>query len=71
LIAEEYYANDYPEDEVDSDDEFDRDPYRFRKADSDDEFDLNDEAAWSDDDGQGMKLPWKARDKKDVGSDSD
>jgi hypothetical protein len=38
--AEEYYANDYPEDEVDSDDEFERDPYRYHHG--DEEYDLDD-----------------------------
>lgn len=30
IVAENYYTADYPEDEVESDDEFDRDPYRYR-----------------------------------------
>ena len=44
LTAENYYQNDYPEDEVDDDDEFDRDPYKYRKGiiASDEEYDLND-----------------------------
>ncbi|KAK5174751.1 uncharacterized protein LTR77_001834 [Saxophila tyrrhenica] len=29
--AEDYYGADYPEDEVESDDEFERNPYRYRK----------------------------------------
>ncbi|KAF2686336.1 hypothetical protein K458DRAFT_430185 [Lentithecium fluviatile CBS 122367] len=46
--AEEYYANDYPEDEMSSDDEYDRNFYKpsHRKG-SDEEYDLNDS---SDDD---------------------
>ena len=35
--AEDYYGNDYPEDEIDSDDEYDRDAYKYRKYVSDDE----------------------------------
>ena len=40
--AEDYYANDYPEDELDSDDEFGRDPYqrRYRHGSDDEEYDL-------------------------------
>ncbi|KAF3051102.1 hypothetical protein E8E11_004087 [Didymella keratinophila] len=42
--AEEYYANDYPEDELSEDDEFDRDPYKrkHRHGSDDEEFDAND-----------------------------
>jgi hypothetical protein len=42
--AEEYYANDYPEDELSEDDEFDRDPYKkdHRRGSDDEEFDAND-----------------------------
>ncbi|KAF1961831.1 hypothetical protein CC80DRAFT_488235 [Byssothecium circinans] len=49
--AEDYYANDYPEDEVDSDDEYDRNPYqsKFRHGSDDEEFDLNDDS--EDDEG--------------------
>lgn len=36
-IAEDYYGNDYPEDELDSDDEFDREVYKYRNGASDDE----------------------------------
>ncbi|KAF2634790.1 hypothetical protein P280DRAFT_485194 [Massarina eburnea CBS 473.64] len=43
--AEDYYANDYPEDEVDSDDEFDRNLYqsKFRHGSDDEEYDLDDD----------------------------
>ena len=37
ITAEDYYGNDYPEDEVDSDDEFGRGAYNYRHAASDDE----------------------------------
>ncbi|KAF2624792.1 hypothetical protein BU25DRAFT_134507 [Macroventuria anomochaeta] len=42
--AEEYYANDYPEDELSEDDEFDRDPYKanHRHGSDDEEFNAND-----------------------------
>ena len=43
--AEDYYGNDYPEDEVNSDDEFGRGAYNYRHAASDDE-----EFGWSDED---------------------
>ncbi|KAF2995511.1 hypothetical protein E8E13_001200 [Curvularia kusanoi] len=48
--AEEYYANDYPEDELSDDDEFGRDPYKraHRRGSSDEEFDAADSG---DDDG--------------------
>ena len=37
IIAEDYYGNDYPEDELDSDDEFERNAHRYRiDASSDD-----------------------------------
>lgn len=48
--AEDYYANDYPEDELSSDDEYDRDPYKYR-GEGDEEYDLDD-AESDDDDGE-------------------
>lgn len=42
--AEDYYGNDYPEDEVNSDDEFGRGAYDYRHAASDGE-----EFGWSED----------------------
>ena len=53
--AEEYYANDYPEDELSEDDEFGRDPYKRdnRHGSDDEEFDANDsgnDAIGSDED---------------------
>jgi hypothetical protein len=43
--AEEYYANDYPEDELDEDDEYDRDLYqqKFRAGSDDEDDDFPDE----------------------------
>lgn len=50
MIAEDYYGNDYPEDEVDSDDEYGRDAYQYRNNDSDnEEFDQD----WSHDEDGG------------------
>ncbi|KAA6413702.1 MAG: hypothetical protein FRX48_02063 [Lasallia pustulata] len=48
--AEDYYANDYPEDEVTSDDERDMGAYEHRRGASDAEEYDEDTAAWSDDD---------------------
>lgn len=52
--AEEYYANDYPEDELSEDDEFDRAPYKkaHRRGSEDEEFDADesDEALGSGED---------------------
>jgi hypothetical protein len=47
--AEDFYANDYPEDEVDSDDEYDRRAYRYRSHASDEEEFDEDKYNWSDD----------------------
>lgn len=45
MAAEDFYGNDYPEDEIDSDDEYGRDAYQYRNYNSDDEeFDRD----WSD-----------------------
>ncbi|MCJ1478124.1 hypothetical protein MMC13_006800 [Lambiella insularis] len=48
--AEDYYANDYPEDEVNSDDEHGRGAYDYRHAGSDDEEYDEDAATFSDQD---------------------
>lgn len=37
--AEDNPANDYPEDEVSSDDQFSRNPYKYRQYHSDNEYD--------------------------------
>jgi hypothetical protein len=53
--AEDYYGADYPEDEVDDDDEYDRSVYKYQNgASEDEEWDLkgNDDGAWSDEDGK-------------------
>lgn len=43
-LAEDYYGADYPEDEVDADDEFDRNAYKYRtgNASDEEEYDLQD-----------------------------
>ena len=48
-IAEDYYGNDYPEDEVDTDDELGRGAYNYRHYASDDEEFGDEEPNWSDD----------------------
>ncbi|KAF2015519.1 hypothetical protein BU24DRAFT_491755 [Aaosphaeria arxii CBS 175.79] len=47
--AEDYYANDYPEDEMSSEDEFDRGAYNYFHGESDEEYDLADEVGDDDD----------------------
>lgn len=48
MTAEDFYGNDYPEDELDSDDEHDRDIYKhWRDPFDEEEFDGS--IAWSDD----------------------
>ncbi|KAL6717109.1 hypothetical protein ACLMJK_005024 [Lecanora helva] len=47
--AEDYYGNDYPEDEVDSDDELGRGAYNYRHYASDNEEFGDEEPDWSDD----------------------
>lgn len=42
MTAEDFYGNDYPEEEVNSEDEFDRGAYKYRKNASDEEeYDLD------------------------------
>ncbi|KAI9678903.1 MAG: hypothetical protein M1829_001888 [Trizodia sp. TS-e1964] len=47
--AEDFYGNDYPEDEVDFEDEYDRDAYKYRIGASDEEEFDEDTETWSDD----------------------
>ncbi|KAF2751149.1 hypothetical protein M011DRAFT_473663 [Sporormia fimetaria CBS 119925] len=53
--AEEYYANDYPEDELSADDEFDRAPYRHFHGESDEEFDLYEGSGDEAEGGEGVE----------------
>lgn len=57
--AEEYYANDYPEDEMSSGDEFDKDPYKHYHGEDNEEYDLDDDARSDHDDDQpfGQAVP--------------
>lgn len=56
--AENHYSADYPDEEIDSDDEYGRNVYNYRNHASDDEFD----AAYSDsDDENNKKYAWKNR----------
>lgn len=51
--AESFYGNDYPEDELSSDDEVGRGAYNYRKGhSSDEEYDLTNDA-WSDEEQSG------------------
>jgi hypothetical protein len=64
-LAENHYSADYPDEEVESDDEYDRNPYQY--ADDDDD------AAFSDDN-DGTKYPWKKKPawlRKTNGSDDE
>ncbi|KAF2806214.1 uncharacterized protein BDZ99DRAFT_479490 [Mytilinidion resinicola] len=56
--AEDYYGADYPEDEVDSDDEMGLDPYKYRHGASDDEEYDAEDAAWSNDEEADPEKPW-------------
>jgi hypothetical protein len=56
--SEGYYAADYPEDEVASDDEYDRGAYGYRHGGSDDEHWESGPEDWSDGDDV-MQNPWK------------
>ncbi|KAI9737050.1 MAG: hypothetical protein M1834_000640 [Cirrosporium novae-zelandiae] len=56
--AEDHPFNDYPEDEVNSDDEYGYGAYQYRHAASDDEQFDEDDIYWSDDENQ--KHPWKS-----------
>lgn len=56
-VAEDFYGNDYPEDEVNSDDEFDKGAYNYRYGASDDEEFGEEEPNWSDEENE-AKRPW-------------
>ena len=59
IPAEDHYTADYPEDEVDSDDEYDRNAYHYRTHNASDleEFDELD-VTYSDDEGKKTNYPW-------------
>jgi hypothetical protein len=59
--AEDHYTADYPDEEVESDDEFGRDAYRYQNHNAADleEFDEND--VLSDEEGDSMRYPWKTK----------
>ncbi|KAL8841455.1 MAG: hypothetical protein Q9170_000918 [Blastenia crenularia] len=59
VSAEDYYGNDYPEDELDSDDEHDKDTYKHWHSPFDEE-ELEDNINWSDDEPAGNQS-WKYR----------
>ena len=57
FVAEDYYGADYPEEEVDIDDEYDIGAYNYRCNASDDEQYDSETGAWSDEDQ--LRYPWK------------
>ncbi|KAK4546675.1 hypothetical protein LTR36_001893 [Oleoguttula mirabilis] len=60
--AEDYYGADYPEDELASDDEFDRNAYGYRRnAGSDNEEYDEDTGTYSGDEEDGTMNPWRAK----------
>ncbi|KAL8658430.1 MAG: hypothetical protein Q9226_000998 [Calogaya cf. arnoldii] len=58
-VAEDYYGNDYPEDELDSDDEYDRNTYTHWQSAFDEE-ELDGNIDWSDEETQ-VKNTWNPR----------
>ena len=58
LVAEDFHGNDYPEDEVESEDEHGRGAYGYRHRASDDEQFENDDSMWSDEECT-YQSPWK------------
>lgn len=64
--AENHYTADYPDEEVASDDEFDRNAYNYRTGNASDleEYDEDEDedgVALSDDEGDATRYPWKAK----------
>ena len=55
LVAEDWHGNDYPDEEVESDDEYGRYAYHYRHAASDEEQFDGDAVSWSDEDDEGEK----------------
>jgi hypothetical protein len=62
--AENHHSTDYPDEEIASDDEYDRNPYLFRNRNASDEEEFDeDDATFSDEEDLGMKAwsktpPW-------------
>ncbi|KAF2198052.1 hypothetical protein GQ43DRAFT_434617 [Delitschia confertaspora ATCC 74209] len=70
--AEDWHGADYPEDEMDPDDEFDANPYKYAHGSDEEEYDaVND--VWSDEDEavEALKYPWKKMSQKRTNVDSD
>ena len=55
FVAEDWHGNDYPDEEVESDDEYGKYAYHYRHAASDEEQFDGDAASWSDEDDEGEK----------------
>lgn len=73
ITAEDYHANDYPDDELDSDDEFGRGAYRHRRNASDAEEYDEDTGNWSDEGAHpwNQRNPWALRHRNFSDSDED
>lgn len=75
--AEDHYTADYPDEEVESDDEFGRDAYQYQNHNAADleEFDENDVLSDEEGEGDSMRYPWKTKEpawlKKKAGEESD
>ena len=67
--AEDFYGADYPEEEVDSDDEYDRDAYKYRYNASDDEEYDSEAGVWSDE--EDLRYPWQKKGINRIDSDED
>lgn len=66
LIAENHYTADYPDEEVASDDEYDRNAYRYRTGNASDleEYDEDDDeagASFSGDENESTRYPWATK----------
>jgi hypothetical protein len=63
FAAENHYSADYPDDEVESDDEYNRNAYHYRTgiASDDEEFDEDDYDMVDDHDDDTARYPWRKR----------
>jgi hypothetical protein len=64
--AENHYTADYPDEEVASDDEFDRNAYNYRTGNASDLEEYDEEldeggVALSDDENESTRYPWKTK----------